>query len=287
MNTIYINEVKETYEAQARAAICEKTVAEYADAMSKGAIFPPITVFADSIEFVIADGHHRYLAAKKIGAKEIEAILRPGSVGDAILFSVGTNANHGLRRTLADRRKAVTILLQDEEWTTWSNAKIAEKCCCSDELVAKIRQEIGAEKTSTTCTRNGKQMLMRTPKHVRSQKDVYPTETGGIEESPPDPKDIELEIAKAACSKAAIEIEDLKDRLTKIQLVGDEADREAAALEVDEMRKQIKLLEVDVRSLTNSRNQFQNENAQLMRQVLWLERQRKKCTCSLVEALVE
>ena len=284
MNTISIDEVKETYEAQARAAICEKTVAEYADAMSKGIIFPAITVFADSIEFIIADGHHRYLAAKKIGAKKIEVILEPGSVRDAILFSVGANAKHGLRRTLADRRKAVTILLQDEEWTMWSNSKIAEKCCCSVELVARIRQEIGAEKTSTACTRNGKRMLMRTPRHVRSQEDVYPSENGGIEESPPDPKDIELEIAKAACSDAAIEIEDLKDRLTKIQLVGDEADREAAALEVDEMRRQIKLLEVEVRALANSRDQFQNENVQLMKQVNYLERQRKKCTCRLVVA---
>jgi ParB-like chromosome segregation protein Spo0J len=115
MNTISIDEVKETYEVQARAAICEKTVAEYADAMSKGTIFPPITVFADSIEFVIADGHHRYLAVKKIGAKKISAIIEPGSVRDAILFSVGANAQHGLRRTLSDRRKSVTILLQDEE----------------------------------------------------------------------------------------------------------------------------------------------------------------------------
>ena len=41
MNTIPVDEVKETYEAQARAAICEKIVAEYADAMSKGIIFPP------------------------------------------------------------------------------------------------------------------------------------------------------------------------------------------------------------------------------------------------------
>jgi len=284
MTTIPIDEVKETYEAQARAAICEKTIAEYADAMSRGIIFPPVIVFADGIEYVIADGHHRYLAAKKIGAKKIEAIIEPGSVRDAILFSVGANAQHGLRRTLADRRKAVTILLQDEEWIMWSNAKIAEKCCCSVELVAKIRQEIGAEKTSTLCIRNGKQMLMRTPRHVRSQNDVYPSGNGGVEETPPDPKDIELEIAIAACSEAAIEIEDLKDRLTKIQLVGDEADREAAALEVDEMRRQIKLLEIEVRALANSRDQFQNENVQLMKQVNFLESQRKKCTCRLVAA---
>ena len=57
MTTIPIDEVKETYEAQARAAICEKTVAEYADAMSKEVVFPPITVFADGIEYLIAEGN--------------------------------------------------------------------------------------------------------------------------------------------------------------------------------------------------------------------------------------
>jgi ParB-like nuclease domain len=284
MNTISIDEVKETYEAQARAAICEKTVAEYADLMSEGIIFPPVIVFADGIEYTIADGHHRYLAAKKIGAKKIEVIIEPGSVRDAILFSVGANSKHGLRLTLADRRKAVTILLQDEEWTTWSNAKIAEKCCCSVELVARMRQDIGAEKISTACTRNGKRMLMRTPRHVRSQEDVYPSENGGIEESPPDPKDIELETALDACRTTIAENELLRDQLIKVRLVGDKADREAAALEVDEMRRQIKLLEVEVRALANSRDQFQNENVQLMKQVNYLERQRKKCTCRLTVA---
>ena len=284
MTTIPIDEVKETYEAQARAAICEKTIAEYADAMSRGIIFPPVIVFADGIEYVIADGHHRYLAAKKIGAKKIEAIIEPGSVRDAILFSVGANAQHGLRRTLSDRRKSVTILLQDEEWTKWSNAKIAEKCCCTVELVARIRQEIGAEKTSTTCTRNGKQMLMRTPIHVKSQEDVYPSEIGGIEEPPPDPKDIELEMALAACKAIQAENEDLRDQLIKVQLVGDEAEREAAALEVDELRKQIKNLESDLHVNTISKGQYMNENAELKIYIKSLDRQRKKCTCRLAVA---
>ena len=120
--------------------------------------------------------------------------------------------------------------------------------------------------------------------HVRGQEDVYPSETGGIEESPPDPKDLKLELALAACKAAESENEDLKDQLIKVRLVGDEADREAAALEVDEMRRQIRHLEIEVRALSNSRDQFQAENVQLMKQVNYLERQRKKCTCRLVAA---
>ena len=65
---------------------------------------------------------------------------------------------HGVRRTNADKRKAVMTLLQDEEWSQWSNVKIAEQCAVSDELVRKVRHElspptVGSEQaTSRTYT---------------------------------------------------------------------------------------------------------------------------------------
>ncbi|WP_082378548.1 ParB/RepB/Spo0J family partition protein [Propionispora sp. 2/2-37] len=56
--------------------------------------------------------------------------------------NVGANASHGLRRTNADKRKAVMMLLQDEEWSKWSNVKIAEQCCVSDMTVGRLRKEL-------------------------------------------------------------------------------------------------------------------------------------------------
>jgi len=44
------------------------------------------------------------------------------------LYSVGANADHGQRRTNADKRRAVLILLNDEEWGKWSDREIARRC---------------------------------------------------------------------------------------------------------------------------------------------------------------
>ena len=76
----------------------------------------------------------------------------------------------------------------------------------------------------------------------------------------------------------------MKDQLIKVQLVGDEAEREAAALEVDELRKQIKNLESDLHVNTISKGQYMNENAELKIYIKSLDRQRKKCTCRLAVA---
>ncbi|QXD15805.1 hypothetical protein GQ464_002330 [Rhodocaloribacter litoris] len=60
---------------------------------------------------------------------------------DAILHSVGANAEHGLRRTGADKRRAVMTLLQDEEWRRWSDREIARRCRVSHPFVAKMRAD--------------------------------------------------------------------------------------------------------------------------------------------------
>jgi hypothetical protein len=44
-----------------------------------------------------------------------------------VLHSAGANAMHGLRRTNADKRRTVMLLLQDEEWAAWSDCGSASK----------------------------------------------------------------------------------------------------------------------------------------------------------------
>ncbi|MBY0300051.1 MAG: hypothetical protein K2X71_29110 [Methylobacterium sp.] len=92
--------------------------------------------------------------------------IREGGLREAILHSVGANATHGLRRTNADKRRAVTILLQDEEWSQWSNGEIARRCLVSDKTVASIRSdltpEIRSEDPRTYQDRYGNVTQMRT-----------------------------------------------------------------------------------------------------------------------------
>jgi ParB-like chromosome segregation protein Spo0J len=125
---------------QTRAAVYGEVVENYAEEMKAGADFPPIVVFFDGKEYWLADGFHRLIAARGIGWRSIQALVRQGTRRDAVLFSVGANAKHGLRRTNADKRWAVEILLRDEEWVKWSDREISRRCAVSADLVAEIRR---------------------------------------------------------------------------------------------------------------------------------------------------
>ncbi|WP_013325619.1 crossover junction endodeoxyribonuclease RuvC [Gloeothece verrucosa] len=128
----------------ARASLSEATIIEYAEALQNGCIFPPLTVFLEPAtgNYWLADGHHRYHAFSRIGFKEIEVDLKVGTLREAILYAVGANASHGLRRSPADKRHAVMMLLQDAEWNKYSDRSIAILTRTSHPFVAKIRNNL-------------------------------------------------------------------------------------------------------------------------------------------------
>jgi preprotein translocase subunit YajC len=130
-------------------------VGEYADLMKELVIFPPIEVFYDGESYWVADGFHRLAATMEAGFKEIIADVRQGTHRDALLYSAGANSSHGLRRTNGDKRRAVGILLKDEEWAKWSDREIARKCGVSDRLVNNIRSELSGANGSHLTERIG------------------------------------------------------------------------------------------------------------------------------------
>jgi hypothetical protein len=131
--------------AQTRAEMRADTVNDYATDMLDGASFPPIIVFYDGCDYWLADGYHRVEAKRKIGHDTITAEIRQGSSRDAVLYGVGSNASHGLRRTQADKRRAVERLLKDPEWAQWSDRKIAEAAKVDHKTVGAIRRELTGE----------------------------------------------------------------------------------------------------------------------------------------------
>lgn len=146
MSTINIADVRVNGGTQSRAAIDRGVVSEYADAIKGGARFPPITVYFDGVSYWLADGFHRYEAYALAQVYEVPADIRQGTQRDAILFSVGANASHGLRRTNDDKRRAVQTLLNDPEWAVWSNREIARQCQVDEKTVRRYREEASAEK---------------------------------------------------------------------------------------------------------------------------------------------
>ena len=125
---------------QARVQTTDEAVESYADEMTQGAVFPPIVVYFDGATHWLADGFHRYLAAKRIGRPTILAEVQPGGRTDALRHALGANATNGVYRNNADKRNAVEIAL--EEWPDRANPVIAEICRVSVELVRRCRTEM-------------------------------------------------------------------------------------------------------------------------------------------------
>jgi hypothetical protein len=177
---------------QSRAVLQESVVEEYASALIEGASFPPVVVFYDGSTHWLADGFHRFRAHEKLGLADIPADVRQGTRRDAILFSVGANETHGLRRTNEDKRRAVLTLLNDEEWARWPQTKIAQACAVSQGYVSKVAAEIGGAASYNgnkmrEVERNGSSYTMNTAaigKAAQSQTEEQMEDVEAPERSP-------------------------------------------------------------------------------------------------------
>lgn len=170
---------------QPRTAINDEVVQDYAFSMMEGQILPAVTVFYDDVDYWLADGFHRYHAARQICRETIDADIKQGTRRDAVLYSVGTNTTHGLRRTNADKRRAVETLLNDPEWARWSNREIARRCGVDEGYVRKLRElsadspqiERFVERDGTTYTMNTANIGHSQPQEEETQyttlKDIF------------------------------------------------------------------------------------------------------------------
>lgn len=142
--TLRLDQIRIDGGTQPRVAIDEQVVADYAEHYRNGVDLTPIIVFLDGATYWLADGFHRYWAIRKIDRDAIQAVVHQGTQRDAILHSVGANADHGLRRTAADKRKAVLTMLEDKEWSAWPHTDIAKACGVSREYVCRLAGSMSA-----------------------------------------------------------------------------------------------------------------------------------------------
>jgi ParB-like chromosome segregation protein Spo0J len=132
-------------DVRARVALSGEAVAEYAEAMNARVRFPPIVVFEDGETLWLADGHHRVEAARRVGRKQVRAEVHAGGRREALLHACGANAKHGVRGTNVDKRRAVTLMLRDEELRQWSNREVARRCAVDEGLVRSVRKQLSAD----------------------------------------------------------------------------------------------------------------------------------------------
>jgi hypothetical protein len=254
---------------QSRTKIDDLVVAQYCESIKGGTVFPRVVVFHDGLEYYLADGFHRFLATKAAGSPGIACEVINGTLRDALLYSNGANGEHGLQRSNTDKRNVVIRMLQDLEWSDWSDREIAKHCHVSHVFVGNIRKELGASKEATKFERGGKTHTMKPKDKKEEEAQEEAKEDWPFEETPEQQMADAINLLKA-------ENETLSDRLAVATMDGDEIEKQMAESTIKDLRAQIRLLEIELAAVKHSRDTFQSENAQLMKQVAMLQKKLKK-----------
>lgn len=268
---------------QSRVSINQDAVAEYAHVITEGDTLPAITVFHDGADYWLADGFHRLHAHKAAGKASIVADVLTGTCRDAVLYSLAANTVHGLRPTIDDKRKAIGIMLADPEWSLLADREIARHCGVSHTFVANIRRpKPEADKaTRRTFSGNVASESGKSAGNVASKTTATDTQTAGNVASATDDR---TQVAPAAPAEKVDEytpldaahdkIQDLQAELVVARVNSTDSDeaKQAAGL-IAELRAQIKTLEATLKAVKTSRDTYQNQVAELQRQI---NRQRRE-----------
>lgn len=129
---------------QTRLQIDQQAVREYAEDMGRDGLeaFPSVVVFDDGSELLLVDGFHRLEAAKSLGHESIRCRVHSGNKAEARWFACGCNRSHGLRRSNADKQRAVMWALECDP--TKSDAEIARHVGVCGNTVAKYRDQLAS-----------------------------------------------------------------------------------------------------------------------------------------------
>lgn len=179
-----IDSIKLDSDLQPRAALNQETISEYAEAMKEGAQFPGVVVFHEGETYWLADGYHRHAAAKMAGVQDISAEIRTGSKEDALRFALSANVTHGLRRSQADKRRAVMIALK--QFGNLSNRELGRMTAVDDKTVGKYRERLAISESICDKLETGKSLsaildndqkkrlfIFRVPYHPRFEGRKY------------------------------------------------------------------------------------------------------------------
>jgi|1185.fasta_scaffold29354_2 ParB-like chromosome segregation protein Spo0J len=137
-------------ELQPRVKINRAVLAEYAQLLVDGAVFPPIIVFNTGEQLLLADGFHRWHVHNALGADTIATEIIDGSRRDALLYSLQANSKHGLTRSQSDFTRAYEIAVRNDLVAGDDPEAVAALLGCSVsrayELTLEARAEAKAER---------------------------------------------------------------------------------------------------------------------------------------------
>jgi hypothetical protein len=264
---------------QIRKQLNQDKVDEYAQQMEDGVVFPPITVFFDGSSYWLASGFHRLFGEKKRGSSTIKAVVKNGTIEDATLFALGDN-KHGLNMTAEDYRRSIEIMLKHPKWGEWSNIKIAEWIGTSASTVARVKkeQDIPQPAVKKFIDKHGNESTMDTSKIGKKPKAEPKDEPqeDTPDENEYDPAEEKMRELIDTITHLADENTVLRDKIAIGQWDASEIEKIDAEETIANLREQVRILEIDNNALRESRDMFQNRNAELIKTVNSLKKKLQK-----------
>lgn len=283
MKTLNLLNIRIDGGTQARLQLNQDVVAEYAEKMRDGEIFPPVTVFFDGSEYWLADGFHRYFATKANAKTSIDADVENGTQHDAKKHSWKANTRRGLRLNHDDYRNIILAMLNDAETKKWSNRQIAEWVGVTHTTVNKIKNSLEADssepKEKKFIDKHGNESVMNTENIGKSKpKTTAPDMTSALMVKQEVVIELNEKIDELAqtINMLADENTVMRDKIAIGQWDATEIEKIDAEQTIKDLREQIRILEADNKAMRQSRDMYQNRNSELMKTVKSLQTKLKK-----------
>jgi len=267
---------------QARIKLNQDVVNEYAEHLKDGDKFPPMVVYHDGADHWLADGFHRYFAYKlnKETMAEVEVIA--GTIEDAQEYSFSANqgSKRGLSNSAEDNRNIITRMLQSLRWSTWSDVAIAKHVGVSRITVGRVKQSLELKKEgSVKYVRDGKELEMKTGNLKRAERPAgTKPDSSTINEDKLAIDNLSDQISGLSDTINELSTENtlLKDKISIGQWDASEMEKLDVEDTLKELREQVRILEIENKSLREGRDMYQNRNSELMATVKSLQAKLKK-----------
>lgn len=127
---------------QPREGLDAKYIDDLVEALTNGATLPPVDLMYDGDRYWLYDGFHRLAAHKAVNRVMISARVHQGDQAAAQWESYAANQSHGLRRSQADKERAIRAALKHPNGAKLANSLIAKHLGVSDNTVRKYREDM-------------------------------------------------------------------------------------------------------------------------------------------------
>lgn len=262
---------------QARLTLNQDVVKDYSEHMREGAVFPPLIVFHDGAEYWLADGFHRYFALRANAVVSTECDVRSGTQREAILYSFGANegSKRGLPPSFEDNRNSIIKMLNDEEWSKWTNTAIAKHIGVSNMTVGRVKSSIETKSDQTTTKKfvdkDGKEKTINTENLGRkiAKPDVTTADpTAKLKET--------IHELTEVVNSLSDENTVLRDKIAIGQWDASDIEKIDAEETLAELREKIRILEQDNKTVRHDRDMYQNLYADAQKTIKSLQKKLKK-----------